>query len=68
MERQNKEVHVTAQEARAGQTGLGVRYVLAITLVLAIAVLSALWLVGARGPAQSGQAAESSAAPDPAAT
>ena len=65
MERQNEEVHVTTQEARGGQTGMGVRYVLAITLVLAIAVLSALWLVGARGPAQSGQAAESAAAPLP---
>ena len=68
MERQNEEVHVTTQEARGGQTGMGVRYVLAITLVLAIAVLSVLWLVGARGPAQTGQAAETSGAPDPAAT
>ena len=65
MERQNEEVHVTTQEARGGQTGMGVRYVLAITLVLAIAVLSALWLVGARGPAQSGQAAATAAAPLP---
>ena len=65
MERQNEEVHVTTQEARGGQTGMGVRYVLAITLVLAIAVLSALWLVGARGPAQSGQAAETATAPSP---
>ena len=68
MERQNEEVHVTTEEARSGQTGMGVRYVLAITLVLAIAVLSALWLVGARGPAQSGQAAETSAMPETTAT
>ena len=64
MDRQNEEVHVTTDEARGGQTGMGVRYVLAITLVLAIAVLSALWLVGARGPAQSGQAADTSAMPE----
>ena len=68
MERQNEEVHITTEEARGGETGMGVRYVLAITLVLAIAVLSALWLVGSRGPAQSGQAVETSVAPEPAAT
>lgn len=66
MERQNEEVHVTTEEARGGQTGMGVRYVLAISLVLAIVVLSALWLVGARGPKQSGQAAETAAVPSPA--
>ena len=68
MERQNEEVHITTEEARGGKTGMGVRYVLAISLVLTIVVLSALWLVGARGPAQTGQAAETSGAPDPAAT
>lgn len=65
MERQNEEVHVTTEEARGGKTGMGVRYVLAISLVLAIVVLSALWLFGSQGPEQSGQAAETSAAPDP---
>ena len=59
MDRQNEEVHVTTEEARGGETGMGVRYVLVITLVLAIVVLSGLWLIGARGPAQSGQAATS---------
>ncbi len=65
MERQNEEVHVTTEEARGGQTGMGVRYVLVITLALAITVLSALWLIGARGPAQTGQAAATSAMPEP---
>ena len=65
MERQNEEVHVTTEEARGGKTGMGVRYVLVITLVLVIAALSALWLVGSRGPAQSGQAAETAAVPSP---
>ena len=65
MERQNEEVHVTTEEARGGKTGMGVRYVLAITLVLTIVALSALWLVGSRGPAQSGQAAETAATPAP---
>ena len=64
MERQNEEVHITTEEARGGKTGLGVRYVLAISLVLTIVVLSALWLFGAHGPEQSGQAAETSA-PEP---
>ena len=66
MEHPVEEVHVSTEEARGGKTGMGVRYVLAITLVLAIVVLSALWLVGARGPDQSGQAAETAAAPSPA--
>lgn len=65
MERQNDEVHVTTEEARGGKTGMGVRYVLGISLVLVIVALSALWLVGSQGPDQSGQAAETSAAPDP---
>lgn len=65
MERQNDEVHVTTEEARGGKTGMGVRYVLGISLVLVIVALSALWLVGSQGPDQSGQAAETSAAPEP---
>ena len=65
MERQNEEVHVTTEEARGGKTRMGVRFVLAITLVLAIVVLSALWLVGARGPDRSGQAPETVATPAP---
>ena len=68
MERQNEEVHVTTEEARGGTTGMGVRYVLGISLVLAIVVLGALWLIGSQGPEQSGQAAETSAAPEPAAS
>ncbi len=65
MERQNDEVHITTEEARGGKTGMGVRYVLGISLVLVIVALSALWLVGSQGPDQSGQATETSAAPEP---
>lgn len=65
MEHPAEEVHVTTEEARGGKTRMGVRYVLAITLVLAIVVLSALWLVGARGPDRSGQAPETAATPAP---
>jgi hypothetical protein len=68
MELHNEEVHVTTEEARGGTTGMGVRYVLAITLVLVIAVLSALWLVGSRGPARSGQAAVAVESPSPTAS
>ena len=71
MDQQNDEVHVTTEEARAGVTGHGVRYVLMVSLVLAILVLAALWLVGTRGAERSGTAstaAVASEAPAPAAT
>lgn len=65
MEHPAEEIHVTTEEARGGKTRMGVRYVLAITLVLAIVVLSALWLVGSRGPERSGQAPEVAVTPAP---
>ena len=68
MDRQGEEVHVTTEEARGGQTGLGMRYVLVISLVLVVVVLAALWLLGVSGPAQSGQAAASTEVPAAAAS
>lgn len=36
MERQGEEVHLNTEEARGGKTGMGVRYVLALSLALVI--------------------------------
>ena len=47
MERHGEEVHITTDEARGGETPHIVRYVLAISLALAIGALSALWIYGA---------------------
>ena len=40
-------VEVTEEEASGGVKNHGVRYVLAISLLLAIAVLSAMWIIAA---------------------
>lgn len=45
MERQGNEVHVETDEVRAGSTGNGVRYVLAVSLLLALVVMSLVWIV-----------------------
>ncbi len=47
MEHHSEEVRETAEEARAGSTPGIVRWVLLISLVLAIAALSAIWIFGA---------------------
>ncbi len=47
MERQGDEIHVSSTEASGGVTHHGVRYVLAFSLLLAIALLSAVWITGA---------------------
>lgn len=47
MERKGDEVHVTTDEARSGNERGIVRYVLAISLGLAIIALSAIWITGA---------------------
>jgi len=47
MERHGDEVDVTTEEARAGSTPHIVRYVLIISLVLAIVALSIVWITGA---------------------
>lgn len=47
MDRREDEVHLDKNEARAGATPGVVRYILLISLVLAIAALSLIWIVGA---------------------
>lgn len=47
MERRGDEIHVTDEEARAASTPHIVRYVLMISLILAIVALSTIWISGA---------------------
>jgi len=47
MERQGDEVHVETDDARGGSTPNVVRWVLAISLFSAIALLSVIWITGA---------------------
>ena len=47
MHREGEEVHLDTDEARGGETPHVVRYVLIIGLLLAIAALSAVWIIGA---------------------
>ena len=57
MERQGDEVHIETDEARGASTPHIVRYVLAISLLLAIAALTLIWVLGAASteqPAQNG--------------
>lgn len=49
MERHNEEVHISTNEARGGSTPNIVRYVLFISLFLAIAALTVIWVTGALG-------------------
>ena len=68
MERQGDEIHLDTEEARGGKTGMGVRYVLGLTLALVIVAFTALWLMGSGAPGQSGQAPPSGVAPEVSAT
>jgi hypothetical protein len=52
MERQGEEVHVNTSEARGGSTPHIVRYILAISLILAIGALSLIWITGAASSEQ----------------
>ena len=47
MERFGEETHVTTTEASGGVKNHGVRYVLMFSLLIAIAVLSLIWITGA---------------------
>ncbi|CDO35754.1 MULTISPECIES: hypothetical protein [Novosphingobium] len=47
METRGEEIHIDKDEARAGDTPNIVRYVLLISLALAIVALSAIWITGA---------------------
>ena len=56
MEKIGDEVHIETDEARGGSTPHIVRYVLAISLLLVIAALSAIWITSAlsQRPAHGG--------------
>jgi len=59
MDTRGEEVHVEKTEARAGATPNVVRYVLLVSLVLAIAAMSAIWIFGAvKAPDDTGGAAD----------
>nr|WP_315457253.1 hypothetical protein [uncultured Sphingorhabdus sp.] len=47
MNKNGDQIDVTEEEASGGVKNHGVRYVLAISLLLAIIVLSAMWMTGA---------------------
>jgi hypothetical protein len=47
MHREGEEVHIETDEARGGATPNIMRYVLGISLVLALAAMSVVWIVGA---------------------
>ncbi len=47
MHKDGDHIDVTEEEASAGSKNNGVRYVLAISLGLAIVVLSLMWMTGA---------------------
>ena len=46
MERHGDEVHVSQEEASGGAQPQIVRYVLGISLLLVVALLSAVWILG----------------------
>ncbi len=47
MERQNKEIHISTDDARGGSTPRVVRNVLGYGLLVAILSMSAIWISGA---------------------
>ena len=47
MERNGDEVHLSEQEASGGERPHLVRWVLGISLTLAVGLLSAIWIIGA---------------------
>ena len=47
MERRGDEAHVTTTEARSGSTPHIVRYILVISLFLAIVAMTIIWVTGA---------------------
>jgi hypothetical protein len=47
MQRIGDETHISSTEASGGVKNHGVRYVLMFSLLIAIAILSAVWITGA---------------------
>ncbi len=46
MERQGDEVHVSQEEASGGSQPHVVRYVLGVSLVLIVVLMSLIWIIG----------------------
>ncbi len=47
MDRQGDEVHVSEEEASGGSQPHIVRYILGISLILTVVLMSVIWIVGA---------------------
>lgn len=62
METRGPEVHVDKQDARSGETPGVVRYVLLISLALAIIALAAIWITGAVSVPDTGGTADTAKA------
>ena len=58
MDRQGEEVHVDSTEASGGSTPHIVRYVLVISLFLAIAAMTLIWVTGALSSDQGSRTGE----------
>jgi hypothetical protein len=65
MERDGDQVRVTDDEASGGSTPHIVRYVLAISLLLAVLALSAVWITGALNSPQGSHEAPVTNQPPP---
>jgi hypothetical protein len=46
MDREGEEVHVSQEEASAGVQPHIVRYVLGVSLLLVVVLMSAIWIIG----------------------
>ncbi|AXB77565.1 hypothetical protein [Novosphingobium sp. P6W] len=62
METRGQEVHIDKEDARAGSTPGVVRYVLMISLAIAIVALSAIWLTGSLSTPDTGGTADTAKA------
>lgn len=62
METRGPEVHLDKEEARGGSTPGVVRYVLLISLALAIIAMAVIWIVGAASTPDAGGAADTTKA------
>ncbi|WP_324698186.1 MULTISPECIES: hypothetical protein [Novosphingobium] len=63
MERPGEEIHIDKTDARAGSAPNVMRYVLLVSLALAIVALSAIWITGSvQAPESTGGDADTAAA------
>ncbi|WP_159977069.1 MULTISPECIES: hypothetical protein [unclassified Novosphingobium] len=62
METRTQEVHIDEEDARSAETPGVVRYVLMISLALAIIALSVIWLTGSLSTPETGGTADTAKA------